>query len=661
MDQEILFRMNFLLQDSSATTTKTYLAKIIESILYENSQPLNIHEISDFIKSMFFLEFTDDEIIEAIAKKAKHIVTQNDKYTLTPEYANILSHTQSVDLLLTGFIKDAIVELNLNIAQTDLHDLLTRYLYFCFNSNKNILLALIEGSPLEENVTFTASNDEITIINKFISWKNERKNEFIYKVISYCYVYCSLNVRKDSLFSKGLFKNKQFCLDANIIFRLAGINNDDRRQTITSFINKCNEVGIKLSYTNFTLDELYRVITSKVTWIKGITHSSEPINISDIEAYGNDFYNLYIEWCKKPQNQYNDFLSFQKFLINRIDEVITKLECINLTDFSIKNKANFDTYSKSLKIHKENNLRKPQSAISVNTDINNVLYIMEERSKKAGGNIFSTNNFLISADQNLISWTQQLSSGIPIVVLPSIWLTIILRFSGRSEDDYRAFCSFMSLRTHSGSNDIDVFTLIKELGFHTDNKSLKEKIVAEILAHKNEYIPVNNDYTETINKAFDTIRKQDADHEQFKFNEIIQSKELQLQTEKNEALSLSQEQERIKNINALVNKELKKKIYLPALFNSYKKPTAFVLGTLIVLTFALWCFNITPVYTFYEWIIPDKFDTIEAKFGFIAAIWGGIVLLAGSCSCFLSHLVSETRISKLKSKLEKKYTKILSI
>jgi hypothetical protein len=542
MDQEILFRMNFLLQDSSATTTKTYLAKIIESILYENSQPLNIHEISDFIKSMFFLEFTDDEIIEAIAKKAKHIVTQNDKYTLTPDYANTLSHTQSVDLLLTGFIKDAIIELNLNIGQAELHDLLTRYLYFCFNSNKNILLALIEGSPLEENVTFTASNDEITIINKFISWKNERKNEFIYKIISYCYVYCSLNVRKDSLFSKGLFKNKQFCLDANIIFRLAGINNDDRKQTITSFINKCNEVGIKLSYTNFTLDELYRVITSKVTWIKGITHSSEPINISDIEAYGNDFYNLYIEWCKKPQNQYDDFLSFQKFLINRIDEVITKLECINLTDFSIKNKPNFDTYSKSLKSHKENNLRKSQSAISVNTDVNNVLYVMEERSKKAGGNIFSTNNFLISADQNLISWTQQLSSGIPIVVLPSIWLTIILRFSGRSEDDYRAFCSFMSLRTHSGSNDIDVFTLIKELGFHTDNKSLKEKIVAEILAHKNEYVPVNNDYTETINKAFDTIRKQDADHEQYKFNEIIQSKELQLQTEKNEALSLSQEQ-----------------------------------------------------------------------------------------------------------------------
>ena len=74
---------------------------------------------------------------------------------------------------------------------------------------------------------------------------------------------------------------------------------------------------------------------------------------------------------------------------------------------------------------------------------------IEEAISKKGQN----NDFIVSADQLLISWTGNAFSGVPIVVLPSVWLSIILRFTGRTDDDYKSFCLFLTQRQHISAAD----------------------------------------------------------------------------------------------------------------------------------------------------------------------------------------------------------------
>lgn len=108
------------------------------------------------------------------------------------------------------------------------------------------------------------------------------------------------------------------------------------------------------------------------------------------------------------------------------------------------------------------------------TDINNYLYLKGLRKKDKNINLWTTNEFFISADQNLIGWSLEKDSGIPLVVLPSIWLTIMLRFSGRTANDYKAFCSFLELRTHLPEDTIDVYQLLESLSDKTTDNELKK-------------------------------------------------------------------------------------------------------------------------------------------------------------------------------------------
>lgn len=82
----------------------------------------------------------------------------------------------------------------------------------------------------------------------------------------------------------------------------------------------------------------------------------------------------------------------------------------------------------------------------------------------SGKSIWQTNDFIVSADQLLIGWSNDAYSGVPIVVLPSVWLSIILRFTGQTDDDYKSFCLFLTQRNHISHEDtIDPIQLLRQL------------------------------------------------------------------------------------------------------------------------------------------------------------------------------------------------------
>lgn len=63
----------------------------------------------------------------------------------------------------------------------------------------------------------------------------------LYEIVSFAVDYCRLTVKKDKANFATFLKGKTFYLDTNIIFRMMGLNNVQRKETTLRFINKCKE------------------------------------------------------------------------------------------------------------------------------------------------------------------------------------------------------------------------------------------------------------------------------------------------------------------------------------------------------------------------------------------------------------------------------------
>jgi hypothetical protein len=87
-----------------------------------------------------------------------------------------------------------------------------------------------------------------------------------------------------------------------------------------------------------------------------------------------------------------------------------------------------------------------------NIDALNILLVETKRDGK-NSSIFETKQFIVSTDQSLRRWDYYRNTVTPIVILPSQWLSILLRYINRSNDDFKSFVSFLNLP--SGESQID--------------------------------------------------------------------------------------------------------------------------------------------------------------------------------------------------------------
>ena len=656
-DEISLFRMNFIIQDNTAMTLETNLVKIVEEILFEKkSESLSITEIAESIKTKFDLDFSEEEIQIAIKKKGKHIQNINSRYILKPDYRKILSEQEDFNSKISRLVQMAIKENNLSVPKEHLMDVLKEYLYFCFNSNKNSILALLNNTR-ETNGRFNKSESDIKLINLFLNWENEEKNKFIYNIVSYGYIYCSLTIKKNEILANRLFRGKNFILDANIIFRLAGINNDVRMNTIKSFVEKCKEVGVTLFYTTSTLDEIKRVIVSKVQWIKAVTGNQEPLDLSEFDNSKNDFYKIYCDWSNRDGNIYNDYKGFQNFLTKLVINVLNEISFVDPPNFNIKSANEFENYTISLKDYKEKHSERKQSQDSIQTDVNNYLYLRSLRRKDKNVNLWTTNDFFISADQNLIGWSLEIDKGIPIVVLPSVWLTIMLRFAGRTANDYKAFCSFLELRTHLPDDTIDVYQLLTNLADKTTDNELKKIIIQEVFTNKDDYVNfIDDDYEEITNKAFDKImddRKQSEQQEIEGLKYIYEKKKKEL-----EDFELRKIADDKFKIQKLVEEDTKKHFKVLQFINGKKMLIAFAIFIIMVTLTIMTIEKKGPLFSMlicYDVEVVNEMGNILSSLGLIWAIG---VVVAGFVGKFLFFLCSDKRIQKYKNTRKEYYKKI---
>lgn len=178
-----------------------------------------------------------------------------------------------------------------------------------------------------------------------------------------------------------------------------------------------------------------------------------------------------------------------------------------------------------------------------------------------------------------------------MVVLPSTWLTVILRYTGRSSDDYKAFCSFLKLRAHVPPDSIDVYKLVEQLSGKTSSGELKMRIVQEVYENRDKYLLNNDlDYERSASKAFDLVLSKMLNDKKTKINKL----ELQLEESRiviDRTLENTQLMEAAKNekkINILIEDDENKHFRLVRI----KKWVYFI----AVLIFVL-CLIILAVYT----------------------------------------------------------------
>ena len=675
-EEKDLLRLAMILENQGATTRDRYICKFVEYVLFDSKKSeLSSLEICTCIKNRFQLEFDLTEIEAAVKKRGiGRLEETQGYYRLTPKVANQLSSQKSsLDQLrnyLTLFSQD---RPNVDIEATLM--LVQKYLYFCFNSNASNLLSLIGENPKHiDSTTFTAefnpSQEEIDIINDFIHWENAEKNKFMYSVVSSCYEYCLITANKSPTISKSIFRGKKFFLDTNIIFRIAGFNKDERRFVSKVFVEKCREVGVALCYTSAVLTEIYRVIDSQIKYIRVITNEQAPVDANLISKLSsnyevNDFYTLYYNWCKEPQNRYNDFPSFRNYLTGMISNIISNFEYIDSTiikDYDENEQQLFDTL---MKFKSEKRPYKKTTIESIKTDVKQVLYLNSIRPKSAKS-LWDMNEYIVSADQLLISWAEETFNGVPIVVIPSLWLSIILKVSGRAtENDYKSFCMFMTLR-HSRTDDntihINAVELLSKLSEKTIDSSLKEQIIAEILSNRGKYsFSEPDDYDSSVDLAFDTVLAREKD---------LQKEELLLAVNAEKAKSKKRAEEYEEKLKSKISAEEYAQTYSQKKaqakverFSQHAQIPLVINGIIFIVAVGIllcWIFKLKPISD----ILTNIFDSDDKGEKVVSAIVWIFNLFVITIPTYLGkvwdYLSSDKRKDKLCSKYFKQQLKILN-
>lgn len=497
--------------ENKASTFNRNLEKMIALVLFgKYNDGLTVTDIISDIKEKYALDFSDSEIIDTIEHRHQHRIIQVNeerdealkKYSITPEeYEHINKKTDdsSIKEIVSLFLKS---HEDIDFTDDAFTELLVKYLYDVFNSNAETILALMNGDNSRIKPTnYEYSQDEKEIINKFIYWSNSDKNKCVYQLISCCFDYCMMTVRRDKSVYSTIFNQKKFYLDTNIVFRLMGLNNASRKIVIDAFILKCKETGIQVLYSNHTKNEINDTITYYVTQIKNTLLDSAPISVQAMSCLNDrlsnsDFYAEYVEWTKKTINRACDYTSFADDLKRKASEILSQFKPVSFDDYAGRREKEYTEQFDSLKHYKIEHRRNIYDP-SIKADVNNYLYIQDRNKDKKGEDFFSTDHYLITADHAFSGWEREKRPGtIPTVVLPSVWYAIILQYAGRTtEDDYSSFTRFLNFSfSDNEPTDPRKMEILKLVLGLNEPTVIKEKTIYDISEKlQHEYKDLNSE------------------------------------------------------------------------------------------------------------------------------------------------------------------------
>ncbi|WP_027453863.1 hypothetical protein [Segatella baroniae] len=425
--------------------------KVIEDALFvmNNEDGVTLGVLADYIEKEYFFNFGEQELTKVLHDpKFGHIFVSKVSAGCDTLYLLKKERREHINANKNRTLDDYIQEyLSINKLGIVQKEAIYQYLYGVFTTNVDSFKRMLEARNVKTLTEhYTPKDEDVEVINGFLDWENPEKNRAIFNLASYALEFCLLTSKKDSSLKLDSLSHKVFYLDTNILYRAIGINGEERKLRSLSFLRKLRESNDNIRISKVAWEEYE---ASQKKYIKLLRRSETPVVRSKVYteyvSY-DDMYRYYHLWAANRSNSTIDL--FVNWLEAAMKEII---EDYNITIDS------FTPYSPE---EKKDSLEEMAAQIqgfsrikpfeAAHNDACNVLWV--ESSRKPGEtSIFSAKTFLISSDQGLYSWDSKYhSKQAPIVILPSQWLSLLLRYVSRSNDDFRSFVCFLNIQEKEG-------------------------------------------------------------------------------------------------------------------------------------------------------------------------------------------------------------------
>ena len=490
-----IFRLSAVLyadNNNNNISTKSIIRKIIETVLCEhNNALLTIDELVEYCRIDYSLIFTVSEIGTTIGKYNEYFNIigkgNNKKYNLRESRFTMLNNkeTKNIDNYIDEFIENSKIDVKYK-------EIIYRYLHKVLTSNietYKAMLSIDATSRIMKGLDEFANdkefaNDEIDVINGFLDWENTKKNKAVFDLISYGIEYCLISGDKNNYNSSlgESLHSKKLYLDTNIMFRLIGLNGDDRRRRIERFIEKCLDSKQNLYISLFTKKEFEKTIENITNAIAAGV--SKGISVNLYSYFQDDsFISYYEKWSANRVN--SDYKLFKAHLYSQFEEIQKKYK-INI-DYNTRkidsdeNRVTLQSYKNSLIEYSPN--KKEKAALY---DVENIQLIERTRDRESKS-IYGVSSYFITTDHKLCSWDIGRKDNYPIALLPSHWYALLLRYDGRRQaDDYTSFVSFINLNHNNELLPFEKQTQIIQGISEIASDELSRKYILEEMVKKPE-------------------------------------------------------------------------------------------------------------------------------------------------------------------------------
>jgi hypothetical protein len=506
-------------EESSAIKSTTVQRKIIESLFVENdNSELTIDQIIDELKSSLELDFDTEEISQLIKdeKKSNFEVrldhSSNENFLrLEKKRYDLLKQREKENSIFQHIVRFESEVYEGDLSSDKLDEILHKFLYELLNKNIQAFGKIAKSTNSTSSLyidpnLFTV--EERLAINQFIDWEDNSKNKSIFALISYSIEYAVINNHYESsdVFLKSI-KDKIFYLDNNVLYRAIGINGQNRKNRIATFLEKCISAGQIFKISSYTEKEFKETIKHHIKNLQRVPFKRINHNLFSKYSLNPSIYEYYHKW-KANRTTYG-FELFTTHLMSELEAFKKKykVETVYKIPFDPKDKEpekRISKYQYEIGAAKGYGYEKSHYFDAVNT------YLIEKLRGQNQNSITDTKYFFVSTDQKLRDWGFARNEFQPIALIPSQWMAILLKYHSRSSNDYSSFLSFLKLKTNTPViKEDDLQTVLAGISEITEDFEKQETILEKMVELKFDGIlNGKNSPDEIYRKTVDFVSRQ---------------------------------------------------------------------------------------------------------------------------------------------------------
>lgn len=642
-----IFRLSAILysKTNNVVSNKSIVRKVIEDAIYCCGQEIiSLSNLISYINSNYALLFSETEITKIVTddkSKDRFIYSYKDGellISLTQSRKNKVTINCQQKTLI-DYIEDYLNASNCNVQRSEKRNIILQFLYNVFTSNIEVFKRLLNDGVQSLQALQDYSTSDRKLINEFLYWNNDHKNKAIFDLANYSLEYCMLTNSKNTNFQLQNLKNKNFYLDTNILYRAIGLNGEELKTRTLLFLSKFNSVQENLYISRSTKKEFEDTISfyiDKLGRKKGYKLNSKVI----LQYISKDsVLHAYHKWSLNRVN--NSLEYFRLYLLAELDSLCKKYN-IKKDDVYPYDAEKSEEILSKYKIEIQKSCT-DKTSLTAEYDAQNILWVERKRGD-CSNNLFDTKNYFLSSDKSLYFWDySRIQSQIPVVMPPSQWIGIILRYIERTDDDYRSFISFLTMKTSEQNiNTERIMSIIAGIDEITNDIEFQESLIKNYI--ESETVDGINQMSEEeieqssksfAEKEFDKrIKSMQKENEEYakKANqtaETISKQEKDICSLKNQ---ISQLNESIKNKESALHSEMEIELNKYRLYHWQLKKISFWLAILLImasilfLTFFLddWEYNyIKQLINFFDSIESETIKEIGKYLIVLPFVFGG--------------------------------------